>query len=114
MDLLISSLFPGHEAVLKTDVVPVSQLHLKPVHGVLIMDHILLPNLESTVLQVTVAEVELPEVVEFGTLSSVVDQTVTTVLKVLFLWDFNEELIPSGFKLALDVEVLDSIKYLLE
>ena len=55
MDFLISSLLPCHKTVLKADVVPVSQLHLKAVHGVPVVDAVLFPDLQGTVGQVTVA-----------------------------------------------------------
>jgi hypothetical protein len=114
VNFFIGGFFPGHEAGLKADIVPVSQLHLEPVHGVSIVDHVLFPDLESTVLQITVTEVELPEVVKLRTLSCIVDKAVTTVLKVLLFRDFEKELISDVFKLVLDIVISDGVEDLLE
>jgi hypothetical protein len=81
---------------------------------VFVVDHILFPDLESTILQITVAEVELPEVVQLRTLSCVVDKAVTTVLKVLLFRNFEKELISDVLKLILDIVIFDGIEDLLE
>ena len=49
MNFFVSSLFPSHKTVLKADVVPVSQLHFKTIHGVPVVNTVLFPDLKSTV-----------------------------------------------------------------
>jgi len=54
VNFLVGGLFPGHEAILKSDVMPVSQLHFKAVHSVSVVNAVFFPDLEGAVLQVTV------------------------------------------------------------
>ena len=109
MVLLVSPHLPLHQGLSLPLVVSVDQALLHSVHNMVVIGAGVLPDQHGPVHHVAVAEIALPEHVEFAAGGRVLNQTCLSVLELFSFGDLRLEKIARHLKLVLNVAELHRI-----
>lgn len=112
--LLVVVFLPAHHVLFHAPLVQIDQPQLHPLLCMVPVLAVLLPDLKGAVLDVAVAQVALPEEVQFSSSVSIFDQTLFSVLEFFFLGNLVFQESPCLFELPLSDRKFDCIEALLE